>query len=62
MFMFRREERFVLLVYRTDHAVYDRLEHSHKSQQPEQLLLANYLNRPFANSCDRRTRYILFDV
>jgi hypothetical protein len=28
-------------VYPTDHAVDDRLEHSHKSQQPEQLILAN---------------------
>jgi hypothetical protein len=51
MFMFRSEERFVLSVHPTDHAVLDdHLEHSHKIQQPEQLILANQLNRPFANS------------
>jgi hypothetical protein len=53
MCRFRRQERFALSVSPADHAVLnveDRLEHSHKSQQPEQLILANDLNRQFGNS------------
>jgi hypothetical protein len=42
MFILRREERFGLSVYPTDPAVDDRLEHSHKSQQPQSAIRKHY--------------------